>query len=249
MPIREATRRTITANDAVTGLQITQSGAGAGLQISNAGGVKATITAAGYARFGDSTAPTVSLEAANGLTVAAGNLVLTSGFIRPVGGILIFGPLELNANSNMTTLGGVFRLATFKTDIVYHFHTAAEFDAAGLTDSATIWTLPANAQLLNLTIVLDTRFVAPGLTDLDITIGTAGDNSGVLNPAAMNLVSDAVETRYATVGGFYGVFTEGISCATRTALPLIAYVTAVGANLNMTTAGILRYCINYLDFN
>ena len=240
--------RNITVNDAIVGLAILQSGAGAGLTIANAGGVKATITAAGKARFGDATAPTVSLEAASGLTVAAGNLTVAAGIIRPVGGILTYG-LELNCNANEPALAGAYRMATYKSAIVYHTHTASEFDAAGLTDSATIFTLPANAQLLNITIILDTRFVAVGLTDLDITIGTAGDNSGVLNPPAMNLVTDALNSRYCTVGGFYGAFTEGVSCATRTAIAFIAYVTAVGANLNTTSAGVLRYCVEYLDFN
>jgi len=78
--------RNITVNDAIVGLAILQSGAGAGLTIANAGGVKATITAAGKARFGDATAPTVSLEAANGLAVAAGDLTLASGSNLLLGG-------------------------------------------------------------------------------------------------------------------------------------------------------------------
>ena len=41
--------------------------------------IKASIlTATGYARFGDSTSPTVSLEAANGLDIVAGNLTMAA---------------------------------------------------------------------------------------------------------------------------------------------------------------------------
>jgi len=48
------------------------------LKLTVSGSVKATWNATGF-RVGDATAPTVSLEAANGLTVAAGNLLVPVG--------------------------------------------------------------------------------------------------------------------------------------------------------------------------
>jgi len=203
------------------------------------GSVKATFNATGL-RVGDATAPTVSLEAANGLTVAAGYLNVSgaSGIRTTL--------IELSADPN---LGAEYYIARFKSSLPQQAHNGTLFDAAGLTDSVTLFTLPANARLIGIAMQLSTQFVAAGLTDLGVTVGLAGDQSGFLNPAAMNMVTDATNTRYDDVGGYYAAFMEGVHGATRTAIPIIAYATAVGANLNTTTAGYLRFFISYIDTN
>ena len=75
--------------------------------------------------------------------------------------------------------------------------------------------------------------MAAGLTDLDVTIGDAGDNDGILLEA-MNLTSDAVGLDYSLKGAYWSATTAG-AYYTAGAKAWLAYSTAVGANLNTTS--------------
>ena len=121
-------------------------------------------------------------------------------------------------------------------------HSSDLFDAAALTDSANIFLQPADSVLDSVRIVLDTRFVAAGLTDLDITVGDAGDPDGIL-VQAMNLTSDAVDTEYKDRGAYWNAV-SGLYKSSAT--QWIAYATAVGANLNTTSAGQVTF---YFDWH
>jgi len=132
-----------------------------------------------------------------------------------------------------------------KTKKVVKAHGSDLFDAVGLTDSVVIWQQPANSLLLSAKIVLNTQFAATGMTDLDVTLGDAGDNSGVIN-ATMNLTSDAANTTYSTRGGDWNAETEAFLYESA-AKDWTAYATAVGANLSTTSAGQITFYFSYLQ--
>lgn len=243
---------------------------GALLQLKDsAGTVLATIGAAGKARFGDATAPTVSLEAANGLTVAAGSLLANSLKPTASGGTMTMladsGAAVLRIGTGAT--GATFDLAdtltkqwtkylsvlaTYKTwsaekcTTVQKIHTSDLFDVAGLTDSVTIFTQPAGTTLLGVSMFLEQKFAAVGLTDLDVTIGDAGDPDGIL-AAAMNLLSDAAGTQYKARGAYWNTAQQGGGYYTPTAKAWLAYATAVGANLNTTSTGVVTFVFVYQE--
>ena len=120
------------------------------------------------------------------------------------------------------------------------------FDAVGLTDSANIWTQPAGSVLLGVKMVLDAQFVATGLTDLDVSLGDAGDNDGLL-VQAMNLVTGAVGSKYSTRGAYWDTSAKGALWFQLAARTWIAYATAVGANLSTLTAGKVTFYFTYLE--
>lgn len=124
--------------------------------------------------------------------------------------------------------------AKLKVTKVTKAHDSDLFNAAGLTDSVAVYTQPANSILIAAYMVLDTQFAAVGMTDLDVTLGDAGNNGGILN-ATMNLTSDAATTRYATKGAYFEA-TAGLLLR-EAATAWTAYATAVGANLDTTSAG------------
>jgi len=111
-------------------------------------------------------------------------------------------------------------------------HTDGMFDASATTDNAVIWQQPANSTLLGATVTLDEKFAATSLSDMDVTIGDGSDNDGIF-VATMNMFSDAVATVYKGLGAYFN--TGGIH---RTAATnWTCYSTAVGADLDTTTAG------------
>lgn len=139
-----------------------------------------------------------------------------------------------------TVLGGQIRVVK-----VSKAYNADLFDAAALTDSATVWTQPADSVLLGAKMVLATQFAAASMTDLDVTIGLAGDNDG-LTVQAMNLTSDAGASEYKDRGAYWSAVTAaGYYSAADVAW--IAYTTAVGANLSTLTAGQLDFYFIYLQ--
>ena len=133
----------------------------------------------------------------------------------------------------------------YKIHEVTKDHASDLFDAVGVTtDSANIWLQPANTILLACKTRLDAQFAAAGLSDLDVTVGDGGNNTGILNPVAMNGWSDAVGTEYKdrglywnTVGGLYKA----------TATQWIAYSSSVGANLDTTSAGQISFYFFYIE--
>lgn len=134
-----------------------------------------------------------------------------------------------------------------RQDAATFAYGSALFNAAGLTDSATVWTQPANSILLGAKIRLDVAFVATGMTDLDITLGDAGDNDG-LTVKAMNLTSDAVSTEYATKGAYWDATAAvGGTLHKESATAWVAYATAVGANLSTLSAGQVTFIFTYIQ--
>ena len=123
-------------------------------------------------------------------------------------------------------------------------HDGTLFDAAALTDNAVIWQQPADTVLLGVGISLDRQFVAASMTDLDVWIGDAGDNDGLLLQA-MNLTSDLVDTIYRDRGAYWSAATQA-GYYTNIAKDWTAYATAVGANLNTTTDGGILFTFFYL---
>lgn len=133
-----------------------------------------------------------------------------------------------------------------KTDKVTREDGSSLFNASGTTDSSTVWTQPAGTVLLGVKIRLEEQFVASGMTDLDVTIGDAGDNDGLLL-ASMNLTSDPLDTEY-TTRGVYWDEASGVGFLIKdAATDWIAYATSVGADLDTLTAGAIDFYFTYLE--
>ena len=118
------------------------------------------------------------------------------------------------------------------------------FDAAATTDSAEVWEQPANTVYLGHKIELTEQFAATSLTDLDFTIGNAGDNDGAMAAETMNLTSDTVGDTYGNLGAY---FTGAAGYHSPAALSWLMYTTATGANLDTLTAGGLTCTFYYLE--
>lgn len=112
-------------------------------------------------------------------------------------------------------------------------HNATCFDAAGTTDSAAVWTQPANSLFVGCRITLDTPFVATSMTALTVEIGDAGDNNGFF-AGTLDLVAgsagDTDDTNGAEAGDWTNAFVTSGTART-------LYATATGANLSTTSAG------------
>ena len=118
------------------------------------------------------------------------------------------------------------------------------FDAASTTDSVVLWQQPAQSLLLNVTMVNELLFVAPSMTDLDITVGDGSNASGIFTDT-MNLTSDAINTKYKNRGVYWNGGAVGTEYYTATAKDWSGYSTATGANLNVLTAGQVTFYFTY----
>ena len=136
--------------------------------------------------------------------------------------------------------------ANIKVMKVIKIHTSDLFDAVATTDSVIVWTQPAGSVLLGIKMKLATQFAATGMTDLDVTIGLAGDVDGLV-AATMNLTSDAAATEYITRGAYWNTSALGAFWYAAAATDWVAYATAVGANLSTTSAGQLDFYATYLE--
>jgi len=161
--------------------------------------------------------------------------------------------VNVNGYANPNT----YRQPLLVTTMVVKAFDSDLFNAAATTDKVNIWTQPANTVLVGMKFVLSTKFVAVGMTDVDITVGS--DSSGatyVLNTVG-NLTSDALQTAYTTRGamwkgvvgdagdGTFGAFTSWRGAA----ITWQAYSTAVGANLSTLSAGKVVFYFQYIDLN
>jgi len=125
-------------------------------------------------------------------------------------------------------------------------HNSALFDANGLSDSAIVWQQPANSVLLSAKYVLDVQFADGSLTDIDVELGDAGDNDGVINVTG-NLTSDAVGTEYSTRGAYWSATTAG-GYHSASAKDWTAYATSTGADLDTTSGGQITFYFAYIQF-
>ena len=123
-------------------------------------------------------------------------------------------------------------------------HDSDLFDVGATSDSATIWTQPANSKLIAVMMRLETNFVATSMSDLRVEMGQAGDQDGLLTTTG-NLTSDSEDTEYEDVGAYYDTFLEGIHGKTNATIAWIAYATATGANLSTTSAGTMDFYFLY----
>ena len=118
------------------------------------------------------------------------------------------------------------------------------FNAASTTDSAILWQQPAQSLLLNVVMVNELLFVAPSMTDLDITVGDSSDNDGILSDG-MNLTADALNTKYKNRGVYWNGGAVGTEYYTPTVKDWSGYATSTGANLNTLTAGQVTFYFTY----
>ena len=118
------------------------------------------------------------------------------------------------------------------------------FNAAATTDNAVLFTQPAQSLLLNVVMVNELLFVAPSMTDLDISVGDGSDDNGILNEA-MNLTVNALNTKYKNRGVYWNGGAAGTEYYTTTAKAWSGYATATGANLNTLTAGQVTFYFTY----
>ena len=125
-------------------------------------------------------------------------------------------------------------------------HNSDLFDAAALSDSAVVWQQPANSVLLSAKYVLDVQFADGSLTDIDVELGEAGDNDGIINVTG-NLTSDAVGTEFSTRGAYWSATIAG-GYHSASAKDWTAYSTSVGADLNTTNAGQITFYFAYIQF-
>lgn len=135
---------------------------------------------------------------------------------------------------------------TIKTVSVTKAFGSDLFNAAATTDSATIWTQPAQSILIATKMRLDAAFVATGLTTMTVKLGDAGTNDGLLTAAGQSLRTDAVGTQYYTKGAFYDA-TAG-TLLKEAATNWIAYATAGVANLSTLSAGQVTFTFVYVEW-
>lgn len=126
-------------------------------------------------------------------------------------------------------------------------HNSDLFDASATSDSANIWAQPANTLLIGVFYRLDTQFAGGSISDVDVTLGLAGDNDGLLAPAAHNLTSDTVGTIYSKRGDYWNNVDSGGYYAA-SATTWVAYASSVGDDLDQTSAGQITFYFVYYDF-
>jgi len=155
---------------------------------------------------------------------------------------------ELQIGVDLALADGGISVGTIKTVKVTKAHDSDLFDATALTDNVTIWQQPAGTVLLATKMRLETQFTSTDslISDLDVTIGLAGDEDGLV-AATMNLTSDAADTEYKTRGAYWDTSAEGSFWYSHSATDWVAYATAVGANLSTTTAGSIDFYFCYLE--
>lgn len=243
--------REINVNDATPGLTITQAGAAYGLTVNHAGGTGIKVQAVSYPAIDFFRGATRSwtLYDSVGVFIIHDQVNNKAVLTAPTGG-----PIQVN-NTVDGAVQGFTRSAVVITNIktakVPKAHNSDLFDAAALTDSATIWTQPANTRLIAVMMKLTVRFVGAGIASVVVTMGDAGDPDGLLLTTG-NLVSDAVATEYEQAGvywaDFAGGMAEGLASKRANASGTkawIAYATAVGANLDQTSAGSIDFYFLY----
>lgn len=118
------------------------------------------------------------------------------------------------------------------------------FNAAATTDNAVLFQQPAQSLLLNVTMVNDLLFVAPSMTDLDISVGDGSDDNGIL-AETMNLTADTLNTKYKNRGVYWNGGAVGTEYYTTTVKDWSGYATATGANLSTLTAGQVTFYFTY----
>lgn len=118
------------------------------------------------------------------------------------------------------------------------------FNASATTDNAVLFTQPAQSLLLNVVMVNELLFVAPSMTDLDISIGDGSDDNGIL-AEAMNLTADPLNTKYKNRGAYWNGGAVGTEYYAATAKAWSGYATATGANLSTLTAGQVTFYFTY----
>jgi len=109
--------------------------------------------------------------------------------------------------------------------------------AAALTQTITLFTLPARAKLIGVTLKHSAQFTAAGLTSLNLTLGSSVDPqryAGALN------ISTAVSDTNFYDAGYY-------NSQTMAADAVNAVFTAVGANLNTLAAGSVDIWIGWVQ--
>jgi hypothetical protein len=144
-----------------------------------------------------------------------------------------------------TTTVGYQNTYNIQTDIVVLNYNNALFSAAALTNSAAVWTQPANSLFVGFKALPTAAFVASGMTDLDMSVGDVGNNGGVWTET-INLTSAPSGTAFVLRGAYWNggaVGTEIYQGASTKAWN--AYVTAVGANLNTLSAGSIVLMFTY----
>lgn len=154
-----------------------------------------------------------------------------------------------NGNASKSYYSGVFEICQgvkIATTTVTKAHDSDLFAAEDTSDDVTIWQQPAGSVLLGAKITLDTQFAADSLSDLDVTVGLAGDNDGLIAPT-MNGTSDSAGTDYSTRGEYWNTSAEGSFWYAASATDWVAYATATGANLSTTSAGQVTFTFTYLE--
>lgn len=113
--------------------------------------------------------------------------------------------------------------------VLWHKYTvtAAQIATAGLTNNATLFTLPAKGVILAAHAQASTAFAGTGIVTLGVTLGDAGNNSRYL--PSFTVLSTGLLVPAS------GIWIPSMSGTTA----IKAYFTAVGANLSTLTQGSL----------
>ena len=123
-------------------------------------------------------------------------------------------------------------------------HNSDLFNAAALTDTSDIFTLPANSILMSCVIDLDTQFA--GVTTLKIELGiTANDTDGFLVPGAMDLTADSAGSNYSNRGAYWNGTTAGFYYAA-SAKVITALATSTVEDVDQTSAGNVVFYFTYM---
>lgn len=178
----------------------------------------------------------------SGASIATADIILQNGEIIDN---LIDGVVNISGGVSVRTVAAdTDNALLIKVAKVTKAHDADLFDASALTDSATIWQQPANSVLLSAKYVLDAQFT--GVTTLDVDMGLAGDNDGLINAGA-DLVGDTEGDEFSIRGAYWSASTAaGYHAASAT--DWIAYATSTVENLDQTSAGAITFYFAYIQF-
>lgn len=185
----------------------------------------------------------------NGPQLFLDNVATPGGVIATANVISITVPLRSGLYGEALTLmsdsgAGNQKIYQVKTVAVTKTYNSDLFNAAATTDSAVIWTQPANSLLIGFRALQTTQFVATSMTDLDVAVGDSGDQDGIFGEA-MNLTSAPSGNPFLNRGVYWSGGAAGTEYYTSTAKDWYGYSTATGANLSTLSAGSITFYFIY----
>lgn len=112
--------------------------------------------------------------------------------------------------------------------------THTQLQAAALTNTITVYTLPIRGVVEAVVVEPTTVFIGTGITSYKVAVGLAGEHDRYTSWFDVDTVLSATQFQIANV--LDAQSTGGTTAVTISAL-------SVGANLNQSTSGVLQVCL------